>query len=353
MVVAILAFPLYYLIGRWMDLPLSVWALENLWAVLLLVLVVIFQQEIREVLGSITLPTFLFGKPERRPLRAHDKIVEASFRMAQKGVGGLIVLQKEDDLEDLIHGKTLLDAEMNEDLLVSIFNPQSPLHDGAVIVRGNRIRYATALLPASQSLSLPKEWGTRHRAALGITEASDADCIVISEERQEVLLASEGKIRRQAKKEDLKRSLTGFPPIWAEKESQKKWSRRIFEDIPQKVFLVLLVCLLWAFVIGMRQGEVTFKIPMEYYSIPNHLMITGESPKEVNVRLRGSQKLLSSINPDHLRVHIDLAHAHPGTNQIPLSEADINAPSGIFATHFSPQKVTLQLSEVSNPPKKR
>jgi diadenylate cyclase len=352
MIVAILALPLYYLIGRWIDLPLSVWGLENLWAVILLVLVVIFQQEIREVLGSITLPTFLFGKPERHPLKALDKIIEATFRMAEKRTGGLIVLQREDELDDFIHGQTLLDAEMNEDLLISIFNPQSPLHDGAVIIRGDHIRYATALLPVSQVSSLPKEWGTRHRAALGITEVSDADCIVISEERQEVLLASKGKIEKQEKKEDLKRSLTDFPPLLGEKEGQKRWSRTIFEDIPQKALLVLLACLLWIFVIGMRQGQVSFKIPMEYYSIPNNLMIAGEWPKEVDVRLRGSQKLLSSLDPDRLRVHVDLTHAHVGKNQIPLSEANINAPSGISATHFSPQKITLQLSEVSDPSKK-
>ena len=178
---------------------------------ILVVLVVIFQQEIRGVLGSITLPTFLFGKPERRPLKGLDKIVEATSKMVEKGVGGLIVLQREDELDDLIHGKTLLDAEMNEDILISIFNPQSPLHDGAVIIRGDRIRYATALLPVSQSSSLPKEWGTRHRAALGITEVSDAESIIISEERKEVLFASKGKIEKKEGKEDLTRSLTDFP----------------------------------------------------------------------------------------------------------------------------------------------
>ncbi len=352
MVVAILALPVYYLIGRLIDLPLSVWGLENVWAAILLVLVVIFQQEIREVLGSITLPTFLFGKPERNPLKALDRITEATFQMAQKRTGGLIVLQREDDLDEFIHGETPLDAETNEDLLISIFNPQSPLHDGAVIVRRDRIRYATALLPVSQSPFLPKEWGTRHRAALGITEVSDADCIVISEERQEVLFVSKGKIEKKEKKEDLKRSLTETPPLSGKKEGQKRWAKAIFDDIPQKAFLLFLVCLLWVFVIGMRQGQISFKVPMEYYSIPSHLTISGEWPKEIQVRFRGSQKLLSSFDPDRLRVHVDLTHAHVGMNQISLSDTDINAPSGVSVTYFSPQKITLQLSEIPNPLKK-
>ena len=352
MILAILALPFYYLIAKWVDLPLSLWGLENLWAVILVVLVVIFQQEIRGVLGSITLPTFLFGKTERHPLKGIDEIAEAVFKMVEKGMGGLIVLQREDELDDLIHGKTLLDAEINEDILISIFNPQSPLHDGAIIIRGDRIRYATALLPVSQSSFLPKEWGTRHRAALGITEVSDADSIIISEERKEVLFASKGKIEKKAGKEDLTRSLTDFPSSLGEKEGKKIWPKRFLNDLPQMASLFFLVCLLWTIVIGIHQGQISFKIPIEYYSIPQHSTIVGEWPKEINVSLRGSQRLLSSLDPSRLRVHVDLSRAHPGMNQISLSEANMNAPSGISVTHFSPNKITLQLSEISNPSRK-
>src|SRR4030067_1457323 len=145
MVIAMLALPFFYLIAQWMDLPLSVWGLQNLWPVILIVLAVIFQQEIREVLGNISLPNFFLGRPERFTPKVIDKIAEAAYQMANKRIGGLIVLQRGDDLDEFIREKTLLDAEMNEDLLISIFNPQSPLHDGAVIIQGNRIRYVTAL----------------------------------------------------------------------------------------------------------------------------------------------------------------------------------------------------------------
>lgn len=346
MILAILALPIYYIIARWIDLPLSVWGLQNLWPVILLVLVVIFQQEIREVLRSITLPTFLFGRPQimEPGSKVLDKIGEAAFRMIDKGIGGLIVLQRNDDLDELIHGKTVLDAEMNEDLLVSIFNLQSPLHDGAVIIRGDRIRYATALLPVSQSPFLPKEWGARHRAGLGITEVSDAECIIISEERKEVLLASGGKTEKKEPKEDLKKSLSDLPSLSGEKDGKKRGPGKIFNDLPTKIAFLFLVCLLWIFVIGLRQGEISFNVPIEYYSIPQNLGITGVPPKEINARLRGSQRLLASIEPDRLRVHIELTHAHPGMNQVSLSEQNINLPSGITAIDFNPRKITLQLS---------
>jgi uncharacterized protein (TIGR00159 family) len=350
MILAMLALPIYYLLARWIDLPLSVWGLQNLWAVILLVLVVIFQQEIREVLGRITLPSLLFGKPESLPSKRLDDIVEAAFKMAQQGTGGLIVLQKEDDLDEWIHGKIPLDSELNEEILISVFHSQSPLHDGAVIISRDRIRYAAAILPISQSLPLPKEWGARHRAGLGITEVSDAACIIISEERKEVLVVSGGKAEKKETREDLKRSLSDLPLTLGERERKKRWSGRILEDLPVKALLLLLVCLLWGVLIGIRQGEISFSIPVEYYSMPPHLMINGEPPREINVRLKGSQRLLSALSPDRLRVQIDLSNSHPGINQLSLSQTNINVPSGITVTNLYPQKIRLQLSPLPRHP---
>jgi uncharacterized protein (TIGR00159 family) len=352
MMLAVLALPCYYIVAQWIDLPLSVWGLQNLWAVILLVLVVIFHQEIRELLGSITLPTFFFGKPEKLSTKSLDKIAEAAFRMIDKGIGGLIVLQKRDYLDEFIHGETLLDAEINEGMLISIFNPQSPLHDGAVVISGDRIRYATALLPVSQSLFIAKEWGARHRAGVGITEVSDAECIIISEEKKDVLLASKGNAERKNGKEELIKSLSDFRSFSGKNDKEKRWLGRITDDLPIKALSLFLMCLLWIFVIGIRQGEISFNIPIEYYSIPQDLRITGDPPKEANVRLRGSQRLLSSLNPGHLRVQVDLSTAHPGTNQLSLSETNINIPSGISVTHFYPLKMRVQLISISDSNKK-
>ncbi len=347
MILAILALPLFYILAKWVDLPLSVWGLQNLWPVILIVLVVIFQEEIREVLGNVSLPSFFFGRSERLTSKAIDKIVEAAFQMADKRIGGLIVLQKGDDLDELIREKTPLDAEINDDLLISLFNPQSPLHDGAVIIQGDRIRHAGALLPLSKSTSLPKEWGTRHRAGVGITEISDAECLIISEERGEVLWGSKGSFQKKEGREDLKQALVHVAPVQEKTDRERVWPRKLLEDLPKKILFLFLVCLLWVFVIGVRQGEVGFNIPIEYYSIPQHLVISGEPPKEVNVRLKGSQRLLSSLRPDQIRVRVDLSNAHRGNNQISLSETNISTGPGISVAHFYPRNIRLQLSLVS------
>jgi len=348
MIMALFALLFFYMIAQWIDLPLSVWWLKNLWAVILLFLVVIFQQEIREVLGGFNFSTFFFGRSEMKEpgSKALDKIVEAAFQMVDKGIGGLIVLQRRDDLEELIHGKILLDARINEDMLISIFVPQSPLHDGAVIIEGDRIRYATALLPVSNSASLPREWGTRHRAGVGIAEVSDAECIIISEERKEVLLAYRGKIEKKENKEELKKSLSAFTYVSEGKDRETGWPKKLFNDLPLKSFFLLLACLLWIFIIGIQRGETSFNVPIEYYSIPQNLQIVSEPPREIHVRLKGSHKLLSSIEPGSIRAQINLSNAHSGTNQLSLSEKNINVPPGISTTNFYPRTIIVQLSPI-------
>ena len=347
MIIAILALPFFYLVAQWFDLPLTVWGFKNLWAVILFVVIVIFQQEIRTALASITLPSFLLGKSETERLTSKvlDRIVEAAFKLARRRIGGLIVLQRKDDLDEFVHGKTRLDAEISEALLVSIFTPPSPLHDGAVIIQGERIQSATALLPASQSPLLPGDWGTRHRAGIGITEVSDAECIIISEERGEVLLAYSGKTEKMRKEEDLKRSLSELPSVLKEKPWNRNWIRHLHDNLLRKVIFLFLVCILWVFVVGIRQGEITYDLPVEYYSIPQNLGMVGDPPREINVRLKGSQRFLTALTSDQIRVRIDLSKAHVGSNQVSLSESNMNVPSGITVTYFYPRRVTIQLSD--------
>jgi hypothetical protein len=172
--------------------------------------------------------------------------------------------------------------------------------------------------------------------------------MIISEERGEVLLASKGTLQKKERREDLKQGLVHVAPVQEKKDGENVWPKKLFEDLPQKALFLFLVCLLWVFVIGVRQGEVGFNIPVEYYSIPQNLAIAGEPPKEVNVRLKGSQRLLSSLEPDQIRVRVDLSNARKGVNQISLSEANINTGPGISVTNFYPRNIRLQLSQISN-----
>src|SRR4051812_34898317 len=162
-------------------------------------IIVLFQQEIRQ--GLIR-----FGNQFRVPLTLrqrgqfgqgiYDEIVLAATTLASTKTGGLIVIERNVGLKSIVDAGVRLDAQLSYDLLVSIFNPASPLHDGAVIVRGDRIAAASCFLPLSLSPISAKELGTRHRAALGITEDSDAVAIVVSEETGLISLVRRGRIKR-------------------------------------------------------------------------------------------------------------------------------------------------------------
>jgi hypothetical protein len=161
-------------------------------------------------------------------------------------------------------------------------------------------------------------------------------------------LACQGTLQKKEGREDLKQGLVYVAPVPETKDGEKVRSKKLFEDLPQKALFLFLVCLLWVFVIGVRQGEIGFNIPIEYYSVPQNLVIAGEPLKEVNVRLKGSQRLLSSIKPDQIRVRVDLFNAHRGVNQISLSETNVNTGPGISVTNFYPRNIRLQLSPIPN-----
>jgi diadenylate cyclase len=141
-----------------------------------------------------------------------DEVVDAVERLSRSGVGAIIVIEREVPLADFVESGTALDAKVSADLLTTIFTPYSPLHDGAVIIRGDMIVGASCILPLSQSVTLDRSLGTRHRAALGLTEESDAAVVVISEERASISLAEGGRLRQDLTPLQVRDLLDGREP---------------------------------------------------------------------------------------------------------------------------------------------
>jgi diadenylate cyclase len=157
---------------------------------------VVFQPELRAALAHLG-PSRL-GRASRPFERGEvlDEIVEAVDRLSRSGIGAILVLERDTPLDEYLDSGTSLSAQVSADLLATIFTPYSPLHDGAVIIRGDAIIGASCILPLSASGRLERALGTRHRAALGLTEESDAVVIVISEERAAISIASGGELRQ-------------------------------------------------------------------------------------------------------------------------------------------------------------
>jgi diadenylate cyclase len=179
--------------SRYLELYTIDWLVQSFWAQIVIAIIVLFQPEIRRALAHIGEAQFLtFTKAEE--LKSLEEIVRASISLANKKIGALIVIERDTSLKDFIEVGTPLDAKVSRELLASIFHPTSPIHDGAVIIKGNRIAAAGCFLPITLSSELSKSLGTRHRAGIGLTEETDAIAIIVSEETGFISMAMDGRL---------------------------------------------------------------------------------------------------------------------------------------------------------------
>ena len=197
-------------ISRWLNLHVISWVLEKSMTVLIVALPIVFQPELRRALEQIGRGR-LFRKhgelDEYEVDEMVNSITSAAVVMGRRKLGALIVIEREIGLEERIETGVAIDGIISDSLLLNIFEKDTPLHDGAVIIRGNRIAAASCLLPLTEMRNLSQELGTRHRAALGISEQSDAVILVVSEETGTISLARNGSLQRYLTADDVKEFL--------------------------------------------------------------------------------------------------------------------------------------------------
>lgn len=200
MLIGLLTIILLYFISQETYLGLSTfnWILEQFIGSLFLIIVVLFQSDLRRALTAFGQTQFLSSFSSGSEAQVVDELVKASVSLANQGIGALIVVEREADLRPYMQEATRIDARVSKELLYSIFVPerQNPLHDGAVVVREGRVAAGGVFLPMSVNPQIDRMLGTRHRAALGLSEETDALVIVVSEETSQISLASGGRLSR-------------------------------------------------------------------------------------------------------------------------------------------------------------
>ncbi len=199
------------LISEWLGFRTFRWILLNLQTVLIVALPVVFQPELRRALEQLGRGKF-FARPmamlnQESLEKLINEVTKAVKVLAKNSTGALIILERETGINDHIETGTKIDGLVSLEFLINIFIPKSPLHDGAVIIRGDRVAAAGCFLPLSENPNLSKELGTRHRAALGLTEQSDAVSIIVSEETGVISVAEEGRLTRYLDENTLKEIL--------------------------------------------------------------------------------------------------------------------------------------------------
>lgn len=196
------------------------WILRNTMTVGLIALLIVFQPELRRALEYIGRTKLLdISSYDEEVDDIIDEIIEALFSLSRQKIGALIVFEKETGINDIVQTGTRINGKITRQLLINIFIPNTPLHDGAVIIKENRIKAAGCFLPLSENKYLSKELGTRHRSAIGISENSDAISITVSEETGQISIADNGKLYKDVSKGYIKNTLE---KIYNKKEKESK-----------------------------------------------------------------------------------------------------------------------------------
>ncbi len=196
------------LLSGYFELYTVDWMIQSFWAQIVIAIIILFQPEIRRALAQMGEANIFRNLTSAEELKSLDEIVRATVALANKKIGALIAIERDTSLKDFVEMGTPLDAKVTKEILLSIFHPTSPIHDGAVVIKGNRIVAAGCFLPITMGPDISKSLGTRHRAGLGLSEETDAVIVVVSEETGMVSMAIRGKFETHLDMGTLRDTLT-------------------------------------------------------------------------------------------------------------------------------------------------
>jgi uncharacterized protein (TIGR00159 family) len=342
--IGVAALAAVYFLARGLDMYLTSLAFHTSFAVLLFVLVVVFQEDLRRLLeGVSSLRSMRFGKSPQRGIDV-DELVASVFRMAASRTGALVVLKGKESLARHVNDGVSLDGRFSPPLLYSIFDPNSVGHDGAVIVEGERVSQFGAHLPISKNTQEIKGRGMRHTAALGLSERSDALTIVVSEERGTVSVAATGHLREIKTAAELKRRTEAFFEESFPAAQRSSLRHGLLQHGRLKVLSVVLAVTAW-FVLAYDPHTVqrTFVVPIEYRNLSQDLVLDSTARTEARVTLSGSERDFRFLDPATLKISLDLSDLSKGYQEVAFSERAIKLPANLSVYRIEPRSFSLWL----------
>ena len=340
-VMGLLVLGVIYFVTKNLGLFMTSWILQELGTVLLVLLIVVFQAEIRQALYRLSLLRNFFDRQESVVRIDLLELSAAVFSLAAERVGALVVFQREELLDECILHGVPLDAMVSGPLITSIFMPLSPLHDGAVLIKDGRVALASCHLPLSVSADVPQHLGTRHRAGLGLSERSDAAIVVVSEERGEVSLSLAGELQVMASAAQLHERLTALLQPLSREAQGVGIKSRIFANLWPKVAVLCVVLVSWL-LITFKQGEIfTVTAPVTFHNLPESLTLTRSYPEEVDLQLKAFSNLVASPKQLDIVVDLDLSKAKEGGNNIQISKEQIKLPPGVVVVSMQRSMVRV------------
>lgn len=325
-----------------LGLILTSWAVRGITTAAAIIIIVVFRNEIRTALQARNLKAFLWGTPYKEQSSPLANITDSIYQMGKKRIGALIVFPGKEDLAEVIHGGIPWDGKVSQEMLLSIFWPKNPVHDGAIIIQGTRVVEVGVLLPLSQRSDLPTFYGTRHRAAAGLAERTDALVIAVSEERGRVTAAKDHWIKPVPQPEDLTQILKKHFNLTDGLPEKEKKRERLKQVLAGAVSLLIMTGIWFGFTRS-YDTITALNVPIEYVNRPANFDILDASTDEVRVQLYGSSALIKSLKAGQVHIRVDLKKATEGTNIYPITQDNIVLPPGVFLNKVSPPTVQVAL----------
>ena len=349
--VTIVVFWIGSLVAGQLNLLITRWILEGLTLLTVLLLVTVFQPELRHAFARLDIASRLSRQRQTLPPTLKT-ITSAAFSLAHAHRGALIVIVRDDPVEELVKGGVPLGGQVSQEILEAVFRKVSPVHDGATIVEGEQITRVAAILPLTHRDDVPKQFGTRHRAAMGLSEQCDAVVLVVSEERGQVTLTYGEHVRPMQTIEELE---AAFHQLFGPAPSTPSFLRRVIarEDLGLKAGALTLSAVLWSITFLTAGTTVrTRVIPIEFTRLTRGFAIASQSDESVQVQIRGRSWLLDSVNLDTMTARLDLARLQAGSHTLVVAPERVNAPPGVSVVNVTPGQITVRL-ERQEPPKSR
>jgi diadenylate cyclase len=331
-------------ISAYFGLILTSWVMQGITAVLALIIIIVFRNEIRSVLQAKNLKAILWGFPQQSGPTTIQVIVDSVKTLSRRRIGALIVFPAKENLEDVLQGGIPLKGLISEEMITSIFWSDNPVHDGAVIIEGDRIAKVGVILPLSYKSDLPSRYGTRHRAALGLAETTDALVVVVSEETGKVVVAQHSNMINIHDSASLTKILKEHMGLHDEKERSYREQEK-FKMGLAAVFSFLFITGMWVSFSKGLDTLITLEVPVEYTNRSPGFEIVDASVNTVRLHLGGSGTLIKSIQPEQVQVKLDLGHAVIGRNVFSITQDNITLPPGIFLRKVVPSVIEVTLDE--------
>lgn len=340
----------FYLLARQFNLILTASVFQAFFAVILVAVVVIFQEELRHFFERVAVLGLQsrFGSKKISNLSSAEVaiLVRSLSDFAKERIGILIVIRGKDMILRHLEGGEELNGVLSEALLKSLFDPHSLGHDGAMIIEGNTVSRFGCHLPLSKNFRLLGERGTRHAAALGLSELSDALCLIVSEETGVISYTRHGGLHSVSDPESLNLLLDSFYQEIFPRPMPATWRDFFKRNLKEKLIALTCASLLWFLhVHGSKIVDRSFQIPIEIPELSKQLLVSEMDPQSIRVTFSGPRRAFYFLTKEKIHLELKAWQLKEGVDALRISSSDITAPKNFTIENIHPRKVKVRIEK--------